>query len=569
MAIMDFNCIATDSGTYSTNHLAGLYKTFYQSLDLGAFYSIIKNLPEDCCVVTGHYYTSKTFYTVRHMADGRYCLTYGESATYTTSDDFWGVHKCSDFPILSQEFPLYAAPKQIYVFRDFAHAAAYATSKSVDTCYLANFDGEKVLFDVVSWETGEVKETISSTNSIFYRSTSHTTSRTKYYPKTVEFFNYHRIYPTPPPAEISYPMCIELMGFIIGQKLRNLLVPVTHYLYNGVKLPAPPVWDKATYPYAYIINLPGVQIFLVISIPFVYGTFTASDDDGVNVTLTGLYSFAPVNTTGRAFGYVLYGDSWFPLIEETWGGGSQGVYYGFWEGDFLAAVWTDTTIDNVDTGTVYLERSAPVPVREEHVHKYTAIVTPPTCTAKGYTTNICSCGQSFISDEVAALGHKYNSTVTAPTCAEEGYTTYTCSCGDSYKDNYTEKPWHTVSNSKCSVCGCTIQKVEISTVTKQSGAAVHATTGELNYQWSNNWIADISIPEGAKQVRFQAVQSKQGYGSAFLDANGNFISGHTTTEYYPTVFLDIPANAKIFRWGQNYDCQQAVEFAIATNGNSA
>ena len=39
-------------------------------------------------------------------------------------------------------------------------------------------------------------------------------------------------------------------------------------------------------------------------------------------------------------------------------------------------------------------------------HSYNAVVTAPTCTAAGFTTNTCSvCGTSYISDEVAALGH--------------------------------------------------------------------------------------------------------------------------------------------------------------------
>ena len=368
MAIMDFNCTAKDSGTYSNSHLAGLYKTFYQSLDLGAFYSIIKNLPDDCCVVTGHYYSNNTFYTVRHMADGRYSLSTVESATYTTSDDFWGVHKCSDFPITYQtEYALYAGPRQIYVFRDYAHAAAYATSKSVDTCYLAGFDGEKVLFDVVASGTGEVKETISSTTSIFYYSISHTTSRTKYYPKTVEFFNYHRINPLPPSAEISYPMGIEMLGFTLSLKLRNAIraskkepAKAAYYLYNGVKLPAPPDWDEKAYPYAYILNLSGSQLFLVLSIPFEYGTITASYD-GVTTTITGMYSYAPAYTTGKAFGYMLREDSWVTVGADTWGGEEIGIYYGFWD-TTAEAVWANTNINNVDSGTVYLAASNPVPV---------------------------------------------------------------------------------------------------------------------------------------------------------------------------------------------------------------
>ena len=43
----------------------------------------------------------------------------------------------------------------------------------------------------------------------------------------------------------------------------------------------------------------------------------------------------------------------------------------------------------------------------EHTHQYTAVVTAPTCTADGYTTYTCSCGDSYVSDRVAATGHNF------------------------------------------------------------------------------------------------------------------------------------------------------------------
>ena len=116
-------------------------------------------------------------------------------------------------------------------------------------------------------------------------------------------------------------------------------------------------------------------------------------------------------------------------------------------------------------------------------HDYKTVVTPPTCTTKGYTTYTCSkCGDSYVGDETAALGHSfgqwsttkaatctaegeqtrtcsrcgeketrkidalghdYKAVETAPTCTAKGYTTYTCSrCGDSYKGNETAALGH-------------------------------------------------------------------------------------------------------------------------------
>ena len=70
---------------------------------------------------------------------------------------------------------------------------------------------------------------------------------------------------------------------------------------------------------------------------------------------------------------------------------------------------------------------------EAHEHSYTAVVTPPTCTAKGYTTHTCSCGDSYVDTYVDALGHAWdNGKVTKePTETETGTKTFTCTrCGE-------------------------------------------------------------------------------------------------------------------------------------------
>ena len=79
----------------------------------------------------------------------------------------------------------------------------------------------------------------------------------------------------------------------------------------------------------------------------------------------------------------------------------------------------------------------------KHEHEYTAVVTDPTCTAGGYTTYTCVCGDTYTADETAALGHDYQAVVTDPTCTEQGYTTHTCTrCNDSYTDSETAALGH-------------------------------------------------------------------------------------------------------------------------------
>ena len=81
-------------------------------------------------------------------------------------------------------------------------------------------------------------------------------------------------------------------------------------------------------------------------------------------------------------------------------------------------------------------------------HSYTSVVTPPTCTAQGYTTYTCSdCGDVYQENFIPALGHSYTESVTAPTCDEAGYTTYICSaCGDSYVGSYVSAIGHNLGD---------------------------------------------------------------------------------------------------------------------------
>ena len=74
----------------------------------------------------------------------------------------------------------------------------------------------------------------------------------------------------------------------------------------------------------------------------------------------------------------------------------------------------------------------PAETKPAHTHSYKSTVTAPTCTAKGYTTYQCSCGDSYKDSYTEALGHSYGDWVTTreATTEEEGLQTRTCSrCG--------------------------------------------------------------------------------------------------------------------------------------------
>ena len=66
-----------------------------------------------------------------------------------------------------------------------------------------------------------------------------------------------------------------------------------------------------------------------------------------------------------------------------------------------------------------------------HTHSYTAKVTAPTCTEKGYTTYTCSCGDTYTGNEVAATGHSFGAWVVVkdPSSKEAGKEERACACG--------------------------------------------------------------------------------------------------------------------------------------------
>ena len=99
-------------------------------------------------------------------------------------------------------------------------------------------------------------------------------------------------------------------------------------------------------------------------------------------------------------------------------------------------------------------------------HKYTAVVTEPTCTEGGYTTYTCGCGNTYVGDEVAALGHTEEEIpAVAPTFDAPGAT----------------------AGVKCSVCGGVLTAPEtipalvaIATVGEERFATLQAAINAAN-----------------------------------------------------------------------------------------
>ena len=81
--------------------------------------------------------------------------------------------------------------------------------------------------------------------------------------------------------------------------------------------------------------------------------------------------------------------------------------------------------------------------------KFNNAMTTATVTIRfGYTSVI-------VEISVAKEGHVYTPAVKTPTCTEQGYTTYTCACGDSYVTDYVAAKGHTEVVDKAVAATCT------------------------------------------------------------------------------------------------------------------
>ena len=84
------------------------------------------------------------------------------------------------------------------------------------------------------------------------------------------------------------------------------------------------------------------------------------------------------------------------------------------------------------------------------------ITTAATCTTDGIMTYTCLNCDEMRTETIPATGHDYEETVIAPTCTEEGYTLYECSaCGDSYIDNEVTALGHSMTLTEANAATCT------------------------------------------------------------------------------------------------------------------
>lgn len=142
-----------------------------------------------------------------------------------------------------------------------------------------------------------------------------------------------------------------VMGLILRQFSSPLPMaqkePVA-YLYNGVRLPKLPEWDRETYPYAAIHYMPVNKKYQLtcLSADAYYGQ---NSSGGINLYASnGLYSITETtqNTAWTDFEGIT-GDSAFAPISDS---------------SIRTLIWTNFTAEY--NGTTYMTASEPIPVYE-------------------------------------------------------------------------------------------------------------------------------------------------------------------------------------------------------------
>jgi hypothetical protein len=106
------------------------------------------------------------------------------------------------------------------------------------------------------------------------------------------------------------------------------------------------------------------------------------------------------------------------------------------------------TVTNAETGALAYKLGTFTTTA--HTHRYTAVVTAPTCETAGYTTYVCTCGDSYVAEEVAASGHSYaDGTCRSCGAADPDYVSVTVSIKSftlSFEDEILVNMYYTVSD---------------------------------------------------------------------------------------------------------------------------
>ena len=154
-----------------------------------------------------------------------------------------------------------------------------------------------------------------------------------------------------------------------------------------------------------------------------------------------------------------------------------------------------------------------------------------TCTEKGWAAyDTCSRCDYSTYKEIAATGHHHNAVVTAPTCTAKGYTTHTCNtCGNSYKDNYTNALGHSYASGKCTRCGAADPNYK--PAPKAPALKITTVSGKPKISWN--------AVDGA--VKYWVYRSTDGKNFKYYDRTNNTSYTNKSTEIGTTYYYKVKA----------------------------
>ena len=153
-----------------------------------------------------------------------------------------------------------------------------------------------------------------------------------------------------------------------------------------------------------------------------------------------------------------------------------------------------------------------------------------TCTEKGWAAyDTCSRCDYSTYKEIAATGHHHNAVVTAPTCTAKGYTTHTCACGDSYKDSYTNALGHSYANGKCTRCGAADHNYK--PAPKAPALKITTVSGKPKISWN--------AVDGA--AKYWVYRSTDGKNFKYYDRTNNTSYTNKSTEIGTTYYYKVKA----------------------------
>lgn len=154
------------------------------------------------------------------------------------------------------------------------------------------------------------------------------------------------------------------------------------------------------------------------------------------------------------------------------------------------------------------------PPTSEHSHDYESKIVEPTCEEKGYTIYFCECGESYIDDEIVALGHNYNENEWGYKGVDgHAHICTVCNKKDEVLNHVSNGEATETEAETCAECGFVITEVLVHTHTPSEevisddthhwNACVGCATEKFNYaehDWKVEIISSPTCTENGVQI---------------------------------------------------------------------